>query len=244
MSQLERPGVSLHYEIFGEGYPVLLFAPGGMDSAIEFWHRSPWDPTRELAPFFKVIAMDQRNAGTSRAVVGAGDGWKTYTSDHLALLDHLGIEKTHVMGGCIGSSYCLGLIQAAPERVSAAVLQNPIGLSNDNRQEFMTMYNDWAEKLKKAQPGLDEPASQAFRQNMFGGEFVFNVSRDFVRGCQTPLLVCAGNDQFHPTATAREIVELAPRAELLLKWSEPEVVGETIEKVRAFLTSQTPSLIT
>jgi len=123
MPVFERAGVSLYYEEYGSGYPLLLFAPGGMRSSIDFWRRSPFDPTAELAKDFRVIAMDQRNAGRSRAPVSAADGGETYAGDHLALLDHLGAHRAHVMGGCIGSSYCLGLIKLAPDRVSAAVLQ-------------------------------------------------------------------------------------------------------------------------
>jgi pimeloyl-ACP methyl ester carboxylesterase len=128
MPVFERAGVSLYFEEYGSGYPLLLFAPGGMRSSIEFWRRSPFDPIAELAADFRVIAMDQRNAGRSRAPISAADGWETYTADHLALLDQLGIRRAHLMGGCIGSSYCLGMIKAAPNRVSAAVLQNPTGL--------------------------------------------------------------------------------------------------------------------
>jgi pimeloyl-ACP methyl ester carboxylesterase len=240
MPIFERDGVSLHYEEFGSGYPLLLFAPGGMRSAMDFWHRSPFDPTREFANDFRVIAMDQRNAGNSRAPVTTQDSWETYTADHVALLDHLGIQATHIMGGCIGSSYCLGLIKAIPDRISAAVLQNPIGLSNNNRQDFINMFDEWATELKGQQSGLDDQTLAGFRNNMFGGEFVFSVSREFVQHCQTPLLVLAGNDQFHPTATAREIVSLSPNAQLVLKWREPEVVAETVKTVRAFLQSHTP----
>lgn len=241
MPVFERDEVSIYYEEFGSGYPLLLFAPGGMRSAIEFWGKSAYDPTVEFASEFRVIVMDQRNAGKSRAPVTAQDGWQTYTADHIALLDHLGIQTTHIMGGCIGSSYCLGLLQAAPDRVSAAVLQNPIGLSNGNRQDFINMFDDWANNDLKAQyPDLTDEVIALFRQNMFGGEFVFNVSRDFVRNCATPLLICAGNDQFHPTATAQEINQLAPNSELILKWREPEVVAETVRRVREFLQSNTP----
>ena len=136
MAMFEHGSVRLHYEIEGDGFAVLLIAPGGMRSSIEFWSKSPFDPTKEFASDFRVIAMDQRNAGKSSAPISAADGWETYTADHLALLDHLGIKQCHVVGGCIGSSYCLGLIKAAPERVSAAVLQNPIGLSPQNREMF------------------------------------------------------------------------------------------------------------
>lgn len=240
MPFFEREGVSLYYEEFGSGYPILLFAPGGMDSNVEFWHKSAWDPTTKLASSFRVIAMDQRNAGQSHAEIKAADAWATYTADHIALLDYLGIQQTHLMGGCIGSSYCLGLLQAAPERVSAAVLQNPIGLSANNRQDFISMFDDWAINLKKNLPNLNDQTLTYFRQNMFGGEFVFSVSRDFVKSCDKPLLICAGNDQFHPTAIAREIAELAPHAELMLQWREPEIVNTTVERVRAFLLENTP----
>ena len=85
-----------------------------MRSVIDFWHRSPFDPTKELATSFRVIAMDQRNAGLSRAPVSASDSWESFAADQLALLDHLKIRQCHIMGGCIGSSYCLALIKAAP----------------------------------------------------------------------------------------------------------------------------------
>ena len=240
MPHFERGDTSIYYEEYGAGYPLLLFAPGGMRSALEWWRKSAFDPTVEFASDFRVIAMDQRNAGQSRAPIRAGDNWQSYTADHLALLDHLGIQRTHVMGGCIGSSYCLAIAEAAPERVSAAVLQNPIGLSEENGAVFHRMYDEWAQELKQHRPELDPEALRLFGESMFSGEFVFSVSRDFVRRCGAPLLVLAGNDEFHPTATAREIAELAPRAELVLKWSEPEVVRETVARVRAFLKAHTP----
>lgn len=234
--------VSIHYEEYGSGYPLLLFAPGGMRSTIDFWHGSPFDPTKEFAGDFRVIAMDQRNAGASRAPLD-GNGWDTYTADHLALLDHLRIERCHIMGGCIGSSYCLGLIQAASERVSAAVLQNPIGLSGENREDFFRMFDEWAAELRRERPDANDATMPPFRDRMFGGDFVFSVSRDFVRTCPVPLLVLAGDDNFHPTATAREIVTLAPHAELLLAWKTPDIVGDTVQRVRAFLQAHTPAAI-
>ncbi|HEY8837139.1 MAG TPA: alpha/beta hydrolase, partial [Dehalococcoidia bacterium] len=151
----------------------------------------------------------------------------------------LGIERCHIMGGCIGSSYCLGLIQAAPEKISAAVLQNPIGLSQDNREDFRKMFDDWAEELRNQRQRASNAELHAFRERMFGGDFVFSVTRNFVRSCPTPLLVLAGDDNFHPTATAHEITDLAPKSELILTWKTPDVVGETVRRVRSFLQSQT-----
>lgn len=240
MATFTRGDVTLYFEEYGSGFPLLLFAPGGMRSSVEFWKRSPFDPTAELARDFRVIAMDQRNAGRSRAPITASDGWETYAADHVALLDHLGIKRCHLMGGCIGSSYCLGVIKAAPEKVSAAVLQNPIGLSPKNREMFYEMFDAWARALQQERPALDEAAFAPFRERMYGGDFVFNVSRDFVRSLKTPLLILCGSDDYHPTATSEEIARLAPNAKILKEWKSPEAIGKTVETVRQFLKSHTP----
>jgi pimeloyl-ACP methyl ester carboxylesterase len=234
MPVFEREGISLYYEEYGSGFPLLLFAPGGMRSNIDFWRHGPFDPTAELARDFRVIAMDQRNAGRSRAPVSATDGWETYAADHLALLDHLGARRAHVLGGCIGSSYCLRLIQLAPERVSAAVLQNPIGLS-ENRTAFYEMFDAWAGDLKKARPELNQAALDTFRARMYNGDFVFSVSRDFVRACRTPMLVLAGDDLYHPAPISEEIARLAPNCELIAKWKTPDATPAAVARVRAFL---------
>jgi len=235
MPLFERAGVSLYYEEFGSGHPLLLFAPGGMRSAIDFWHRSPFDPTVEFAADFRVIAMDQRNAGRSRGPISAADGWHTYTADHLALMDHLGIQRCHVMGGCICSTYCLSAIKQAPERVSAAVLQNPIGLTADNREAFREMFDGWAKEMKGERPELTDSALGAFRESMYGGDFVFAVSRDFVRSCQTPLLVLAGDDLYHPAPISRELAEIAPNLEFVPTWKTPEAAAEAVTRVKTFL---------
>jgi pimeloyl-ACP methyl ester carboxylesterase len=240
MPTFKRGDVSIYFEEFGAGYPILLFAPGGMRSSIEFWEKSPFDPTKELAGNFRVIAMDQRNAGKSTAPITADDGWDTYTGDHIALLDHLGIKQCHVMGGCIGGSYCLGIIKAAPQRISAAILQNPIGLSPRNRDLFLAMFDGWAQALKVARPKLDDAALRQFRDRMYGGEFVFNVSREFVRSCKTPMLILCGNDDYHPTETSKDIAALAPNAQLIENRKTPDVIGNTVKRVREFLISHTP----
>ena len=235
MSVFERAGVSLYYEEFGSGYPLLLFAPGGMRSSIDFWHRSPFDPTKEFADDFRVIAMDQRNAGHSRGPVTAADSWHTYSADHIALLDYLGIKRCHTMGGCIGSTYCLSLIKQAPDRVSAAVLQNPIGLTESNREAFREMFDGWAKELVRDRKDASEGALRAFCENMYGGDFVFAVSRDFVRACKTPLLVLKGDDLYHPTPISEEIVRLNPSIGMVDSWKTPEAAPEAVKRVRAFL---------
>jgi pimeloyl-ACP methyl ester carboxylesterase len=248
---LDEHGIRIHYDLHGEGYPLVLFAPGGMQSIAQLWRERPdapgehlpWiDPPSELSGDFKVVAMDQRNAGASYAPIRSTDGWDAYTADHLALLDHLGFDSVNVMGGCIGSSYCLGLCRAAPERVTAAVLQNPIGLSADNRGDFMAMFDGWAAGLTATRGDVDSDALAGFRERMFGGDFVFSVDREFVEHCPVPLLVLAGNDTFHPRAVAEEIAALAPDAELVIEWTSPKHHDSTLGRIRDFLLAHTPGL--
>ena len=237
MPELKRGDVTIYYEEHGAGFPVLLLAPGGMRSSIPFWDRALWHPVKELASDFRLIAIDQRNAGRSRAPVGSEDGWHVYAEDQLALLDHLGVERCHLLGGCIGSSFALGLIQAASARVCAAVLQNPIGLYA-NRDVFYALFDDWAVAVRERDPGSDAAAFSAFRERMYGGDFVFNVSRAFARSCETPLLVLCGSDQYHPTPISQELAQLAPNAQLLEGWKE--AIPDAVARVRAFLKEHTP----
>ncbi len=239
MPFFERDDVRIHYEEYGEGFPVLLFAPGGMRSSIGAWRGSPFDPIKVLSPHFRVIAMDQRNAGESTAPIRETDGWHVYTEDHVGLLDHIGVERCHLLGGCIGGPYCLGLIEAAPERIASAVLQQTIGF-DDNRDAFHQMFDSWADDLRPKRSEVAASAWQQFRERMYSGDFVFNVSREFVNSCSTPLLVLLGNDLYHPAVTSREVAELAPNAELVERWKEPEVVSDTVERVLSFLRTHTP----
>jgi pimeloyl-ACP methyl ester carboxylesterase len=237
MPTLEIGPVTIHYDTHGSGPALLLAAPGGMRSEARFWRVRPsapslapiWiDPAAELSGDFTVIEMDQRNAGASRAPITAADGWPSYAADQLALLDHLGVDRFAVMGGCIGCAYALGLGLAAHGRVTAAVLQNPIGRSADNQALFRNMFDEWARE-RNAEP----EAARAFREAMFGGDFVFSVSRDFVRRLPFPILVLPGDDDFHPRETALELAELAPRSEVFDPWRDDKQA--TAEVVRRFL---------
>ncbi|GAC1488449.1 MAG: alpha/beta hydrolase [Candidatus Limnocylindrales bacterium] len=239
MPTLERGAVSLYYEERGSGFPLLLFAPGGMHSRAAFWGERPeawFDPRTELADEFRVIAMDQRNAGASRAPVSASDGWQTYVADALALLDHLGVTELAVMGGCIGVSFALRLCAEVPSRVRAAVLQNPIGASGDGHDHFGGMYEKWVDELRTGRSDVEPDALAGLRANLFSGEFVFSVTRDFVRTCNVPMLVLPGSDAFHPPATAEEIARLAPHAELVERWRPADIGREAmVALVRDFL---------
>jgi pimeloyl-ACP methyl ester carboxylesterase len=235
-----RGDIAIHYESHGAGHPVLLLAPGGMRSSIAFWDKAPIHPVRELASHFRVIAMDQRNAGQSRAPVTAGDGWRSYASDQIALLDHLRIDRCHVLGMCIGAAFALGLATTAPERLTAAALLQPIGLSDENLPAFHKMFDGWAEELVRTRPDVMSDAVASLRANLYGGDFVFSATRDAVRACRVPLLVLRGNDLYHPAATSEAIARIATGAELVPTWKEGDDRVQAIAHIKAFLALHSP----
>src|SRR3989442_10479209 len=117
MPSFQPHSASIYYEEFGQGFPILTFAPAGLQSIIDVWNgpSAPVNPTTEFASSFRVIAMDQRNAGgKSRAPITAQDGWHTYAADHIALLDHLRIDRCHLYGQCIGGAGIMTPLQAPP----------------------------------------------------------------------------------------------------------------------------------
>ena len=123
MPSFELHGATIYYEEFGQGFPILTFAPAGLASTIEVWSQSsaPINPTTEFASNFRVIAMDQRNAGgRSRAPITAQDGWPSYAADHIAVLDHLKVDKCHLYGQCIGGSFIFSMLKAQPDRIASA----------------------------------------------------------------------------------------------------------------------------
>ena len=247
MPVLNTGDAAIHYEEYGSGYPILLFAPGGMRSEATMWHSAAGGPakswndwTQVLADDYHVIAMDQRNAGRSQGAIEADHGWHTYAADHIALMDHLGIDRFHTLGGCIGSSFCLKLCEIVPDRISAAVLQNPVGLNPDAPTYFPDGFATWSEEKRADRPTLDKAALESFGRNMWGGDFVFCVDRNFVNSCPTPSLILPGNDTPHPRVIGLEVADLLPNAERLVDWKGPDHIDEQRERVVSFLKKHTP----
>jgi pimeloyl-ACP methyl ester carboxylesterase len=238
--RLAHGDTSIYYEEQGSGFPLLLIAPGAMNSAIELWSGATINPLEVYSEDFRLIAMDQRNAGRSSGPLEVDDPWGAYARDQLALLDHLGVQSFHVLGACIGCSFALKLIEQASARVVTAVLEQPVGVTGDNAPLYEAMWRGWGDQLLRRRADVDAAQVEAFGTRMFEGDFVLSVSRGFVRNCTAPLLVLPGVDRYHPTATGREIAGLARDARLVEPWKDPEHVGPATAAVREFLEAHTP----
>jgi pimeloyl-ACP methyl ester carboxylesterase len=243
MPHFDRDSARIHYEEFGQGFPILTFAPAGLASVIGVWSEpsAPINPTTEFADKFRVIAMDQRNAGgRSRAPISAQDGWDSYTADHIALLDHLGIERCHLYGQCIGGSFILNLLKAQPGRIASAVLAQPIGRVGALPPGRTARFTAWAESLKDHKEATT-PVLDAFYQNLYGRGFVYCVDRAFVATVRTPCLVLAGNDDAHPYAIAEELARLLPDCAFIAEWKAGAALTSARARVMDFLLGHTPA---
>lgn len=236
MPFFSRDNISIYFEDSGEDRPaILIIAPGGMKSSLNFWSNTPWDPRKALSGKYRVIAMDQRNAGQSVAPITVKDGWQNYIEDQIALMDHLKIDKFNVAGMCIGGPYCLGIIDAVPGRVISATIFQTIGLDN-NRDDFYRLFDEWAYEVGSRNINIKHEALSAFRTNMFGSNKVFfNLDESFLRTCKTPLLVLMGDDLFHPRSSSELIADKAPNAQLIDSWKEGEARETAILKCEQFL---------
>jgi pimeloyl-ACP methyl ester carboxylesterase len=237
---VDSGGARIWYTEQGAGFPLLTLAPGGMRSSVPLWEAAAINPLTAYARQYQVIAMDQRNAGQSAGPLEAGDPWGAYAADQLAVMDQLGIDRFLVFGCCIGGPFILKLCELAPERVVAAVLEQPVGITAGNRELFDGIWKQWAEQLLSRRGDLGSEQVEAFATAMWARDFVVSVTRDQVRSFRTPMLVLPGVDQYHPTETGREIAALAPGAELLEPWKDPEHLAAATETVGRFLRDHTP----
>ncbi len=249
MTFYEKGPVRIRYEDVGSGFPLLLIAGGGLNSTIaNFTRTSPFNPIEEFKGEYRCIAADLRNAngGQSTGPLEVDRPWDSHTDDQLGLMDHLGINKFMVMGFCIGGPFIWNMLKRAPDRIVAAVLAQPVGF----RPEKPTLLYDgsmsgWGPELVKRRPEITMEMVEKYLTRMYrtNPDFVFTVTRDFVRNCRTPILVLPDDIPAHPYAVAMETAMLAPNAEVsMFPWKEPkERIPLAVRQIRSFLRAHRPA---
>jgi pimeloyl-ACP methyl ester carboxylesterase len=249
MAFYEKGKVRIHYEEAGSGFPLLVIPGGGQNSTISFLkERAPFNAMEEFKNEYRCVAADLRNApsGQSSGPLEIDRPWESYADDQLGLMDHLGIKRFMVVSYCIGGPFTWSLIKRAPQRVVAAVLAQPVGFRPESPG---VMYDNsmktWTPELLKQRPDLSAEMLDKFLTRMYrtNADFVFTVTRDFVRNCQTPILVMPDDIPSHPYAVAMETAMLAPKAELsFYPWKEPkDRIPLAVRQIRSFMRAHRPA---
>jgi pimeloyl-ACP methyl ester carboxylesterase len=244
----EKGNVRIHYEEAGSGFPLLLIPGGGLNSTISFFTSgAPFNPIEAFKNQYRCITMDLRNAngGDSSGPLETERPWDAHADDQLGLMDHLGIKEFMVMGFCIGGPFIWNLLQRAPGRIVAAVLAQPSGVRPEMPDLFYkNNMTGWGPALCARRPDITMEMVDTFLKKMYlsNADFVLTVSRDFVRSCQTPVLVLPDDVPAHPYAVAMESVRLAPKSEVsLFPWKEPkEMIPVVVRQVHSFLRAHQP----
>jgi pimeloyl-ACP methyl ester carboxylesterase len=243
----EKGDVRIHYEEVGSGFPLMIIPGGGLNSTFSSLPNHPFNPMEEFKDEYRCITADLRNAnpGQSTGPLEIDRPWDAYADDQLGLMDHLGIGEFLVLGFCIGGPFIWNLLRRAPERLVAAVLAQPSGFRPEMPDLFyQNNIKGWGPALRARRADITMEMVDAFLNKMYrsNADFVFTVTRDFVRACQTPILVLPDDVPAHPYAVAMEVVRLAPKAEVsLYPWKEPkDLIPQAVRHVREFLRKHRP----
>jgi pimeloyl-ACP methyl ester carboxylesterase len=162
-------------------------------------------------------------------------------------MDHLGINKFMVMGFCIGGPFIWSLLKRAPNRIAAAVLAQPVGWRPEMRDPKYpgAFWKGWPAQINAKRPEISLQTAEQFTIRMFetNPDFVFTVTRDFVRSCQNPVLILPDDVPAHPLAPAMECAMLAPKAEVsMFPWKEPkERIPLAVRQIHSFLRAHRPA---
>ena len=130
MPSVAADGIETRYELLGSGPPLLMYAPGGFDATVEKWSTQGVYATikllEHLPASYTCIAFDRRETGRSGGRVERIT-WHDYARQGKSLLERLGFERAHVMGGCMGVSAAVAFGIAYPRATRSLVLYWPVG---------------------------------------------------------------------------------------------------------------------
>jgi pimeloyl-ACP methyl ester carboxylesterase len=238
----EKGNVRIRYAEIGSGFPLLATPGGGLNSRMSNWPTAVINIVEEFKNDFRVITMDQRNAtnGGSNGPVPVDNPWDAFADDQLGVMDHLGIRQFFFFGNCIGGPFAMKLMERAPQRVVAAILSQPVGHRPDKPDYMYESGRDvWAKEFLERRPDVSMATIEQYLHNLYRvqPDFVYSVSRDFAKSCQTPMLVLPDDIVAHPLQVSIDIALLAPNAEItVFPWKEPpDLKARTINRVRTFL---------
>ena len=246
MPEIKNGPVTIHYKEAGSGFPLLVLPGGGLNATIEGLADHAFNPLQAFSDTHRVIALDIRNAneGQTKGPLDIERTWDAFTDDQLNLMDYLGIDQFKVIGFCIGGPMIWNLLKRAGDRIVAAVLVHPSGYISSHPNIFVDLNKmNWAPRFMESRPEITDIMISEFLDNMYTSraDFVFTVDRNFVRNCQTPLLILPDDIPPHPYLTAMETALLAPNSQVsLYPWKENDrKIKIALNHIRGFLGTNT-----
>ena len=123
-------GISTRYEVMGSGPPLLMYAPAGFDATLEKWRTqgvyAKIKLLDHLPKHYTCIVFDRRECGLSGGRVEHLT-WAHYVAQGKGLIEHLGFQRAHIVGGCMGCCPVATFGVMHPEMVQSMILYWPVG---------------------------------------------------------------------------------------------------------------------
>ena len=230
---VETQGESIYFESYGEGETILLCHGKGGNHAIWF------NQVPILAQHYRVVTWDQRGFGRSSNRLGNASP-HTAAEDIQTLLDHLKIEKAHLVGQSMGGWAVMGSTLSYPERTASLILADT--LAGISTPEIAAEYEARrAARYAKPAPthlsmdghailqnqSAEQNMTRAFLYSQIGrsngpppadaGEQLLNTrfDQDAIRAITAPTLFIVGEkDDIFPPALIRQAAELIPNSKV------------------------------
>ncbi|MBB4187700.1 pimeloyl-ACP methyl ester carboxylesterase [Sinorhizobium terangae] len=184
MAMTTIDGIATRFEVIGSGPPLLMYSPGGFDATIEKWRTqgiyAEIQFLEQLPQHFTCITFDRRETGQSGGRVERVT-WSGYVRQGKGLLDHLGIDKAYLMGGCMGCSVVAAFAAELPESVLGMVLFWPVGGARyriAGHQRFAEHLAFVHQNGLEAVVALAKESNKAFGADPRGGPWVSVLRND------------------------------------------------------------------
>jgi pimeloyl-ACP methyl ester carboxylesterase len=177
-------GIATRYEVVGSGPPLLMFSPGGFDATLEKWTTlgayARTKPMDHLPKKYTCIVFDRRECGQSGGRVERVT-WAHFVAQGRGLLRHLGVERAHLMGGCMGCSPVIAFAAAYPQSVMSMILWWPVGGAKyriKGQQRFAEHLGFVQQNGLEAVVALIAKEGKAFGADPRGGPWASVIKRD------------------------------------------------------------------
>ena len=239
----DKGNVRIRYEEVGSGFPLLVTPGGGLNSRVSNWPTAVINAMEEFKNEFRCITMDQRNAngGESSGPIPVDDPW--VPSPTTSSADGSPRHPRVLLHGYASGPRCIKLIGGSRPRCGRRPLPAGRASAGDPGPHVQRGPEHLAPALLARRPDLTMENIEAYLHNLFRvqPDFVYSVSRDFVRSCQTPMLVMPDDTPGHPYQVSMDIVALAPKAEVTsIPGKSPRTSGQDVHQVRDFLKRISP----
>ncbi len=177
-------GIATRYEIIGSGAPLLMFSPGGFDATLDKWTTlgvySRIKIIDHLSRQYMCIVFDRRETGESGGRVERIT-WAHYVAQARGLLEHLKIDRAHIMGGCMGCCPAAAFAVAHPDATASLLLFWPVGGAKyriNSHLRFAEHLGYVKQDGLEAVVSLARSSAKSFGEDPRGGPWISVLRRD------------------------------------------------------------------